>query len=100
MAFTKFNNSTLRYTTMPWLPFGLRKWAEKVLGNASEIHDLEYTTKTKPRKEVDRNWLKQVKQNVRIETGYFEKGAICFAGYLGYGMIRAFGWILWNKHKK
>lgn len=97
MAYTKFNNSTLRYTTMPWLPFGGRKWAEKVLGNASEIHDLEYTTKTKPRKEVDKNWLKQVKENVKIETGYFEKFTIYLAGVVGYAIIRTLGGLWWKR---
>jgi len=100
MAYKKFNNSTLRYTTMPWLPFGGRKWAEKVLGNASEVHDAEYVAQTKSRKEVDKNWLKQVKLNASIESGYFEKATIYFAGYLGYSIIRAFGWIWWNNHKQ
>jgi hypothetical protein len=97
MAYKKFNNSTLRYTTMPWIPFGLRSWAEKVLGNASEIHDLEYTTKTKPRKEVDKNWLKQVKQNARQESGYFEKFTIYLAGVVGYAIIKTFGGLWWKR---
>ncbi len=97
MAYKKFNNSTLRYTTMPWIPFGGRKWAEKVLGNASEIHDLEYATKTKTRKEADRNWLKQVKQNVRVESGYFEKATIYFAGLIGYAIIKTFGGLWWKR---
>lgn len=97
MAYTKFNNSTLRYTTMPWLPFGLRKWAEKVLGNASEVHDREYKLKLKTRKEIDDNWFKQVKENVKVETGYFEKFTIYLAGRVGYAIIKNFGGLWWKR---
>lgn len=97
MAYTKFNNSTLRYTTMPWIPFGGRKWAEKVLGNASEVHDREYLAKVKTRKEIDKNWLQQVKNNALIETGYFEKASIYLAGYFGYFIIRTLGGLWWKR---
>ena len=97
MAYKKFNNSTLRYTTMPWLPFGGRKWAEKVLGNASEVHDREYELKLKPRKEIDASWFKQVKQNVRVESGYFEKFTIYLAGVVGYAIIKTFGGLWWKR---
>ena len=97
MAYTKFNNSTIRYTTMPWIPFGGRKWAEKILGNASEVHDREYKLKLKTRKEIDDNWFKQVKENVKVETGYFEKFTIYLAGVVGYAIIKTFGGLWWKR---
>ncbi len=97
MAYKKFNNSTLRYTTMPWIPFGGRKWAEKVLGNASEVHDREYLAKVRTRKEADRNWLEQVKRNARQESGYFEKFTIYLVAYTGYAIIKTFGGLWWKR---
>jgi hypothetical protein len=115
MAYKKFNNSTLRYTTMPWLPFGGRKWAEKVLGNASEVHDKNYEIEKnkilkvklelerlvlegkKKRKEFDKSWLKQVKENARQESGYFEKFTIYLAGVVGYAIIKTFGGLWWKR---